>query len=189
VEREMRNKVLLSVVLLLFSGAAAFAAFAPVGDPIEGGSWGQRFQKSGGDFDLVAVRIVDGRHFESTTHRNFSEGGWQTTYEIEGPQWPQVSQATAQGPFKHDLEWEIWFESDKSEPLEFDFVAFNGDTCRESAHANWDGNHWAIDGDGCDWHPDRDTLLIPAPGAALLGAVGLGTVGLGIFVWFRRQPP
>jgi hypothetical protein len=185
----MRNRVLVSVVLLLFGGAAALAALAPVGDPIEGGSWGQRFKKSGGDFDLVAVRIVDDHYFESTTHRNFSEGGWQTTYEIEGRQWPEVTQATAQGPVRNGIQWEIWFEGEKSESVQIDFVAFDGETLCESAHADWDGNHWAIDGDGCDWRPERETLLIPAPGAALLGAVGLGTVGLGIFVWFRRQPP
>jgi len=172
------KKYLFFTVIMIFSASAAFGNITPIGGPVEGNSWSQRFAESGvGLFDLVAVRMTSaGDTFESATHVNFSVLGWATIYEND-PLIPTL--ATAAGPAITYLEWDINFAGAKSDPLVFDFVAFNGTTLLESAIASWSGSSWTFT-TGC-WNPTRADV-IPAPGAVLLGSLGVGLVG-----WLRRR--
>jgi len=163
------------VVLLLANGA--LADLYAVGEPTEGGSWTQQFNESGvGSYDLVAVRMTSPSpdSFESLTFRSFTQSGWSTVYE-ELDASGNLVLATATGSDVTNMNFNIWFAGAKTNPLAFDFVAFNGDTRLESVHAVWNGGGWTIG--ASSWAPER-AELVPVPAAVLLGLLGMGVAGL-----------
>jgi hypothetical protein len=116
--------------VLLFIAGGALADLAPIGDPLEGGSWGQRFNESNvGDFDFMAVRMSSDHKFEQPTFRNFSSGVWSVAENSS------MTLANAAGPTVTSLNFDLWFEPAKSEPLAFDFVSFHGDVLKDAAEA------------------------------------------------------
>jgi len=176
--RKKIMKICLVGGLVLALASSAWANITVIGDPVEGHSWSQQFAESGaGLFDLVAVKMTSaGDTFESLTHSGFDQAGWATMYENSTP-YPTLGTAT--GPATSSMTWSIKFAGAKSNPLAFDFVAYYGDTLRESAHAVWSGSGWTITAG--KWDPGR-AALIPAPAAILLGSLGVGLVG-----WLRRR--
>ncbi|MFG0329795.1 MAG: hypothetical protein ACF8PN_07860 [Phycisphaerales bacterium] len=176
--RKLLALACLSAVVL--HGPTATGDFVPIGDPNKGNSWSQAFQETGvGLFDLVAVRIVSGGPFDSPTHRSFNRAGWATVYEQGGA---SPTLGTAVGPSTTNLIWRIHFESDMPEPLEFDFVAFRGNTLLEEANAKWDGAAWTIRLSN-NWNPTRN-MLLPLPMPAAIACAGLGGV---LFTNRRRR--
>ena len=78
----------------------------------------------------------------------------------------------------------IRFAGSKSDPLTFDYVAFNGLNIVNTAHIVWTGSGWSITNYGTKspyWNPTRGQV-VPAPAAVVLAAGGLGLAG-----WIRRR--
>jgi hypothetical protein len=179
----MLKKLIFTIIICVFMSAPAFADFIGIGDPVEGGSWKQAFIESGvGSFDLVAVQMVSaGDTFEHWTHSGFNRAGWSTSTVYENDlMYPTL--ATATGSVQTSLTWNIKFAGTKSNPLVFDFVAFHGDTLKETARATWSGSGWSFATTGNFlWRPTKADLLapvVPVPGAVLLGLLGLSAAGI-----------
>lgn len=163
----MTKRVVLIASVLLFA-ATASADFVAEGDPIEGGSWTQWFQESGvGQFDFMAVRMTSADCFESPTMSSLASG-WVNTDAT-------AKRAYAEGPAVTNMTFPIHFAGDRTDPLEFEFFAFNGETLVEAANAAWSGSSWNITLSSAT--PTRgDLTMVPLPGAALLGLIGLTAI-------------
>jgi hypothetical protein len=166
-----------AVFVMLLSATNALANLTVFGDPVTTHSWSQGFNESGvGNFDLFAVKMLSGGPFESPTNTGLA-AGWATVYENS---LPDPTLAIATGPATTDMTWNINFAGPQGIPLDFDFVAFDGATMVDNANASWNGSGWTIT--TSDWNPTRADLVIPVPGAILLGSIGVGLVG-----WLRRK--
>jgi len=168
----MKRIVLLLAMLSIASVVPCNASIISVGDVVLGNSWSQGFNESGvGNFDLVAVKMLSaGDSFETATHSGFSDGSWALLYEDTTPA-PII--ASASGTSTNNLTWNIKFTGTSSDPLNFVFVAFNGETIAESANADWNGSAWNITLG--TWAPTRSEL-VPEP--ATMALLGLGVLAL-----------
>ena len=169
------------LAVLLVIAAPSSAGLISVGETIVGTSWSQAFNESGvGNFDLVAVNMVSaGDYFESPTHSGFDVGSWALLYENNTP--TTITLASASGPSTTSLTWNIQFAGDSSNSLNFDFVAFNGETIAESVNADWNGGWTMTTG---TWSPSRSEV-VPEPGTLMLLSLA-GLSGLAM-VWIRRR--
>lgn len=171
------------VILLVTACPLAMADLIPMGDPGGGGSWEQRFlEVSKTPVDLLGVRMVSaGDAFKSPAYFDFSDASWSLA--LDG-----TAIASAWGSDLDALEWTLHFEGTLDEPLVFDYYAFVDGELVSSARCSWvDGAAatfmWVIDSGGADPTGGDDDIYtpVPAPGAALLGAVGLMCLR-----WVRR---
>ena len=177
----MIKRLILIAVMCAFVAAPALADLTPIGDFVEGASWTQAFDEGNpsiGPFDLVAVKMTSlGDTFETQTHFNFSNAGWALAYENTPP---SPTLASASGTSVNYLAWSIKFAGASSNPLVFDYVAFNGNTIANTAHAVW-GPGWSITNYGTKpspyWNPTR-AEVVPVPAAVLLGMLGFCVAGL-----------
>lgn len=168
----------------------ARASLVPVGDPVDGNSWAQAFAEDlPVSLDFMGVHMVSaGDRFESAVFRSFGgsdyAGGWNDS--LGGGAFPLFGIATgptvASSGGLNAFTFTINFDGDPSNPLVFDFVAYDGSTLVDSARASWNGA-WSFSSIPQDESWDRESFerMVPLPSVAGMSGMGLMAIGL------RRQ--
>ena len=170
------------VITLLCIPLFVSASPVPVGDPILDNSWSQLFYEAGvGNFDMMEAFMSSGDAFESPGFGNFDNASWNGN--LLSPDY-----IVATGDLDNLLYFNIYFEGSTSNPLTFDFLAWEGDVLKEWATASWTGSGWDIVAhDTRTYDPATHNRAVPEPSTLML--LGAGLAGIGIFrrKMFRRN--
>jgi hypothetical protein len=161
---------LIGMFLMLCIGTAN-ATVIEIGDTLELGSWGQQFNETGvGDYNkMEAFMVSSGDFFEPTGFEDFNQSGWTGSLIDD-------DYILATGSNQTNMNFNIHFGGDQSDPLEFVFLAWLDDTLLESALASWNGSAWSFGTyQGNVYDLDRSA---PVPEPATMILFGLGLLGL-----------
>jgi hypothetical protein len=170
-----KKLIMYASIIILLAVNGAFADLTPIGEPVEVGSWTQRFQEDGlydgvhYDFDLLAVRVVSGPSLENPGLINFSVGTWDLVYEN-----PAGTLASAGGSTVGYLQWDFVFSGTTAQPFQLDYAVFAGGTLVGTCGIQW-GPGWSYP--STSWTPTQ-AEVVPVPAAVLLGMLGLGVAGI-----------
>ena len=155
-----------------------------IGGPDPRGSWIQSLGDTGYPFsyDLIAMRITSaGDSFVVGDEGGVQDisNDWELVYNL-----PQIVAISGPPVFGWLSQFDLHFEGDAPEPLTLEYVVFadDGEFPSRGFTGTFSGTKWLF-ASGCGWDPPRTMFLpVPAPGAALLGFLGLGLAG-----WVRRR--
>lgn len=184
----IRKALLVALLSLLWVGSAD--AIIDFGDPIESGSWGQRFYGDVGNdrYEFFRVDWISGSFF-STSGLHGRESVMHNFTHDWSAGWSHATSASAYGPTPtdgNDVYFDIYFEDPKSNPTSFYFHAYDAsDNIVDEATASWSGSSWSFIS-SADWHPPQPRMdPIPEPTTLLL--LGLGMVSMFAVRRIRRS--
>ena len=172
-----RKSIAVCVAVIVFFVNNSSLANITFGQPVEGNSWSISVDAGGlPPFDLVGAKISSaGDTFESPGARNLSEPGWTLVYDL-----PTLLSAT--GPPTSDISAVLYFANDADKDVILDFAFLSGENLIYTSRSVLvNGQVVAGERNSQYWTPTR-AALIPAPGAILLGSIGVGLVS-----WLRRR--
>lgn len=181
-------KAYVCVVVLVVGVSAAFADLVPNGPPVPGNSWDQQWTFDGlPGFDVFAMHIDSGGSFEVPALIDFVGGSNWSYYAGDNP---DGTMAVASGDATNSLSFMSVFVStllrdDDMSDTDISFVAYNENRDSYETGYHYDHSSGWEQLDDPAWDPpssgELKDLTVPAPGALVLGAVGLGLVG-----WVKR---
>jgi len=173
----MRYLTLLAagVMILTLCGTAG-ATLVSVGDPVEGGSWRQRFQEDGvGLFNHMQAKITSADKWETPGFRNPSVTGWTSTNND--------TILVMNGPAVNVMQFDFYWKDPS--PVTFVFQAWglrnNVETLLEEATATNNPGYWLITGTSSGWQYQQ-----PIPEPLTLLVVGSAVAGIGAYIRKRR---
>ena len=166
----MKKLIVYSAFLVAFSVIAAQASITPIGDPIDEDSWAQQFYTDGvgtANFELE----LEGSTWQTIALDSFDVAGW-------GELCSNATFAIAEGPAVNRVYMTAHFATDRGVP--FTMYAEEWDSSGTSLWSGkllWSGSGWSIASWGGRGEQLDPSNIIPAPGAILLGSIGIGLVG------------
>ena len=187
-----RNAILiicLGVALVIAPGYASALPFQPVGDPIEGLSWGQRFISTtpGLPYHHLQFIMIDDNTGDSFKNPNRGVAitmgsGWSQTYH-------DLKYVSADGPTPTgNLAFKLIFEGDKQDPLsvimqKWETVDQTVPLLTRDIIAYWSGKSWRFDvtsGSGWNTYFDAYTHPYSVPDASIMFLLGSSLLVLGL---------
>ena len=189
----MKLKIGIVALAVAAVSAMACADITPIGDPIEGGSWSQRFLTDAGNYgiNMIAIKMhTADEAFDATGGPaiwSFDLGGWEVVYQDDEDYPTLVIAKGPATPIGHRLHFNVRFDGPNTPnndgPFTFSAVAFADDERIEGNDLHW-GPGWSAP--DLTWDVQRDELellLIPLPPPVWLAAAGLS----GVVIWRRRK--
>jgi len=164
------KKIAFITVLCAFVAVPAFADFTPVGEPVEGNSWTQRFYSEAYAMDHFQMKMLTPDVLRAPTFTWFGVGGWSETYN-------DGEIAIAEGPrVVGRLYFDLTFNDPKSNSFTFYLQGYDGTSLNaiDDNWITWTGSGWLI-GAPSGWNTG---LIAPVPAGVLLGMLGLSVAGL-----------